>query len=283
MSQGQRHLLRARPVAGLDFGQQEARLEIGEPGGHHEIIGGEFEAQLPRRLDERQILVGKRQNRDLGEIHLLLARKHKQQVKRTLETLDVDNHRRLSRAAVGAEGGIEFLGAHDTVFRCDDVRSSPAICANIWRAACVSNSSGAERAASAASARTAESPERFGASAATASISRMSPLQGRTTSHPAASAARLRSAMVPDRAFIEMSSVISRPRNPIKPRITCLTIVTEVVAGATGSNALNTTCAVMPIGKLASARKAAKSVSSSVLRSVSTTGSLWWLSAFARP
>ena len=93
-------------------------------------------------------------------------------------------------------------------------------------------------------------------------------------SQPADSAAALRSAMVPDKAFIEISSLINRPWNPIKPRITCLTIVTEVVAGATGSMALNTTCAVMPSGRPANGRKAAKSVASRVARSISTTGNL---------
>ena len=88
---------------------------------------------------------------------------------------------------------------------------------------------------------------------------------------------------MPDSAFIETSSLINRPWNPINPQITCLTIVTEVVAGATGSIALNTTCAVIPSGMPANGLKAAKSVASSVARSVSTTGSLWWLSAAARP
>src|SRR5262249_9366905 len=81
-------------------------------------------------------------------------------------------------------------------------------------------------------------------------------------SHPAVKAARLRSATLPERAFIEMSSLINRPWNPINPRITCRTIVTEVVAGATGSMALKTTCAVIPIGKSASGRNAAKSTAS---------------------
>ncbi len=74
-------------------------------------------------------------------------------------------------------------------------------------------------------------------------------MQWSTTSQPAANAARLRSAIVPDSAFIETSSLISRPWNPINPRITSRTIVTEVVAGATGSMAENTTCAVMPSGR----------------------------------
>ena len=58
------------------------------------------------------------------------------------------------------------------------------------------------------------------------------------------------------------------PRKPIESRITSRTIVAEMVAGATGSMALNTTCAVMPSGRPASGRKAAKSVASSVARSV---------------
>ena len=58
------------------------------------------------------------------------------------------------------------------------------------------------------------------------------------------------------------------------PQITSRTIVTEVVAGATGSMAVNTTWAVIPSGRSASGRNAAKSVASSVARSVSTTGSV---------
>ena len=50
-----------------------------------------------------------------------------------------------------------------------------------------------------------------------------------------------------------------------------------------GSIAVNTTCAVIAIGSVASGRKAAKSVASSVSRSALTTGSLLWLSAVARP
>ena len=63
------------------------------------------------------------------------------------------------------------------------------------------------------------------------------------------------------------------PRTRSNPRITSRTIVTEVVAGATGSMAVNTTCAVIPSGSSASGRNAAKSVASSSARSASTTGS----------
>ena len=59
------------------------------------------------------------------------------------------------------------------------------------------------------------------------------------------------------------SSLINRPWNPIKPRITCSIIVAEVVAGWAGSMAENTTCAVIAIGRSAKGLKAAKSVRSS--------------------
>ena len=78
---------------------------------------------------------------------------------------------------------------------------------------------------------------------------------------------------VPDKAPIDTSSLISSPSNPIDPRITSRIIIADVVAGWTASMALNTTCAVMPRGSLDSGRNAAKSVSSRVARSVSTTGS----------
>src|SRR3569623_1520279 len=54
-------------------------------------------------------------------------------------------------------------------------------------------------------------------------------------------------------------------------------------AGAMGSMALNTTCAVMAIGRPASGLNAAKSVTSSVARSALPTGRRLWLSAVARP
>ena len=74
---------------------------------------------------------------------------------------------------------------------------------------------------------------------------RILPLQCSTMSQPAAMAARVRSASEPDNAPMETSSLINRPWKPIESRITSRTIVAEVVAGATGSIALNTTCAVI--------------------------------------
>ena len=97
-----RHFLGTRSVRRRRFGQQQARFQVSQPGGHHEIIGRELEADFSRGLDERQILVGQRQDRNLGEIDLLLPRQRQQQVERALIALDVDDQRSL---AVGDFGG----------------------------------------------------------------------------------------------------------------------------------------------------------------------------------
>ena len=77
---------------------------------------------MPRRVDELQILVGQRQDRDLRKIDLLRARQRQQQIERALEALHVDDHRRLGGAAVGLQRGVEIVGAHEPVIRCDDGR-----------------------------------------------------------------------------------------------------------------------------------------------------------------
>jgi hypothetical protein len=69
-----RHFLGARSVRRRRFGQQQPRFQECKPGGHHQIVGRKLEADLSRRLDKAQILVGQRQDRNLGEIDLLLPR-----------------------------------------------------------------------------------------------------------------------------------------------------------------------------------------------------------------
>ena len=72
------------------FGQQEARFEKGEPGGHHQIIGGELQPHLAGGFDEGEILLGQRQNGNAREINLLAAGKLQQEVERPLESVNVD-------------------------------------------------------------------------------------------------------------------------------------------------------------------------------------------------
>ena len=102
-----RHLLGARSVRRCRFGQQQPRFQEREPGRHHEVIGSQFEADLSRGLDERQVLIGQRQDRNLGEIDLLLPRQRQEQVERTLIAFDVDHERRLAIGDLGGPSGFE--------------------------------------------------------------------------------------------------------------------------------------------------------------------------------
>jgi hypothetical protein len=90
-----RHFLGARAVGGCRFRQQQPRFQIGQPGRHHQIVGGEFEANLAGRLDEHKILVGQRQDRNLVQVDLLLPRQRQQQIERAFIAFDVDDQRRL--------------------------------------------------------------------------------------------------------------------------------------------------------------------------------------------
>ena len=102
-----RHFLGARPVRRRGFRQQQPRFQERQPRRHHQIVGGEFQPDFPRRLDEHQILVGQRQNGDLGEIDLLLPRQRQQQVERALIALDVDDQRRLAFGEFGGTSGFK--------------------------------------------------------------------------------------------------------------------------------------------------------------------------------
>ncbi len=46
------------------LGQQQPRFQIRQPGRHHQIVGGELDPEIARALDEGEILVGERQDRD---------------------------------------------------------------------------------------------------------------------------------------------------------------------------------------------------------------------------
>ena len=73
--------------------QQQARLEVRQPRRHNEIVGRKLEPQLLRLADEAEILVGQRQDGNLGKVDLLRARQRQQQIERTLIAGDVDDER----------------------------------------------------------------------------------------------------------------------------------------------------------------------------------------------
>ena len=105
MAQRRRQLDPARPVLlGRRLGQEQPRFQVGEPCRHDQVVGGDLEPQPPLRRDEREILIGQGQDRDAGEIDLLVARQRQQQIDRPLIAVEVQDQCRpvrLTRARIG--------------------------------------------------------------------------------------------------------------------------------------------------------------------------------------
>ncbi len=78
-------------------GKKQTRLQKGEPSGHDQIVGGELEPKLARRLDELEVLLGERQDRDARQVDPLPSGKLQQQVERAFETVEVDSESRFAR------------------------------------------------------------------------------------------------------------------------------------------------------------------------------------------
>ena len=98
--------------------KEEAGLQKGEPGGHHQIVGGELQSQLPRRLDEKQVLLGESEDRNPGEINLLPPSELEQKIKRPLESIEVDRE----SGVAGGRNGVEIAAK----FPCFRHESPPA-------------------------------------------------------------------------------------------------------------------------------------------------------------
>ncbi len=71
--------------------EEQARLQIRKPSGHDKIIRGKFHAQGAGGGNKFKILFRECKNRDLAHIHLLAARKVKEQIERALKSLDIDH------------------------------------------------------------------------------------------------------------------------------------------------------------------------------------------------
>ena len=102
-----RHFLGAGTVRRGGLGQQQPRFQEREPCRHHQIIGGKLEANFAGRLDEDEVLIGQRQNGNLGQIDLLLPRQRQQQIERTLIALDIDDQRWLAFRDFGGASGLK--------------------------------------------------------------------------------------------------------------------------------------------------------------------------------
>ena len=198
-------------LAGRVGRQQQARLQVGEPGGHHQVVGGELDPQPLRRLDEGQVLLGEAQDRDPAEVDLLAARERQQHVERAL--VAVERRRRAPRRRAGrvtASASKKSSGTRQPSERRRARRRAPRCrLAASWRSA--SAAGGARAAASPASAGTPRRRPRPSRPGRRCSA-------GPRRSRPRARAPA-RSAKPPSSAFIDRSSVISSPSKPISSRI----------------------------------------------------------------
>ncbi len=73
--------------------QQHARLDLGQDRGHHQVFGGQLEAQLLHRLDVVDVLAGDLGDRDVEDVQVLPADQVQQQVERAFEGLEDDFQR----------------------------------------------------------------------------------------------------------------------------------------------------------------------------------------------
>ncbi len=221
-----RHVLGALALRRVRIRQQQARLQIGEPGRHHQIVGGEFEPQLARLLDEGEILVGERQDRDLREIDLLLARQRRAADRagpRSPRRRPPAPARRCARSAavrLRMRSRRALMTSPSVRPRGERAHAAPSTRRRSARRRSRANGCGPRRGRAPASRARARGLARRAAAhaPATACISSSLPLQWSTTSQPAASAARVRSAIEPDSAPMETSSLISNPLKPDRTR-----------------------------------------------------------------
>ena len=77
------------------LGQQKPGLQIGQPGGHDEVIGGQFQAHAAGDVNEFKILINQSEDGDLLQIHLLAAGELQQKIERPFKPIDIDEESRL--------------------------------------------------------------------------------------------------------------------------------------------------------------------------------------------
>ena len=188
--------------------QQQARLEEGQPGRHDEVIGGEFDPQAARLLDEGQVLLGQMKDRDPA----------------------ADRPSGCATASAAGRAGPRSRPRRRSaprrrgVPRCRSGRpvqtSAPArISCNSASSAGSSAGCGALRAASAASARDRRHGPRSPEASPRAASRPDCRCSAGSRRNPQRARARQRSPIGPPSAPIEMSSVIRRPPKPMRLRI----------------------------------------------------------------
>jgi FAD/FMN-containing dehydrogenase len=105
---GKRGLACQPAIVGIGLGgEQEGGFEIGEPCGHHQIVGGELKLQAAGLLDEGKILHGKPEDRDLLQVHLVVAGQFEQQVEGALEATQLDDQHGIAGVLRGGHGSAQ--------------------------------------------------------------------------------------------------------------------------------------------------------------------------------
>ena len=89
----------------LGPGQQQPRLEVGEPGGHQKIVSGDHQVAILGGADEGEVLVGEAGDRNLQQIDPLRPSELEKDIQRAFPDLQVDDEDLL--AARGDLGGLE--------------------------------------------------------------------------------------------------------------------------------------------------------------------------------
>ncbi len=84
------------PSSGAGARQQHARLDLGQDRGHHQVFGGQLEAQVLQDLDVIDVLAGDLGDRDIEDVEVLPADQVQQQVERAFEGLE-DHFQRIRR------------------------------------------------------------------------------------------------------------------------------------------------------------------------------------------
>jgi hypothetical protein len=76
--------------------QQQARLDLDQHRGHHQVLGGELQVGSAHRLDVLEVLARQRRHGDVEDVEIFPADQVQQQVERPLERLE-DHFQRIRR------------------------------------------------------------------------------------------------------------------------------------------------------------------------------------------
>ena len=99
-------------LGGGGAGQQHARLDLGQQGGHHQVFRRQFQAHVLHQLNVFHVLVGDHGNGDVEDVQVLALDQVEQQVQGPLEGVEEDLQ--------GVRRYVEVLGQGEQGLALDD-------------------------------------------------------------------------------------------------------------------------------------------------------------------